>query len=197
MFSNCHWGILYYTVNLAVVIGVSSVVLFISPLHQWMEAGVLHEFSQQALIDAVWRFLTTAVKYVSFYHIVPQQRVKCLVSLEQLSGQYIAPITSRQKESARWMKFGSSSCIKTFLFCILNLDDKCISKEEKKNSLKESHSKSNSWWVFTKNKILDKVKLFTLLRCMHIFWVFQILHFWYYIFIDYLTWHSDRIMYTE
>lgn len=105
--------------------------LYIFPLHQWMEAVVLHEFSQQALIDAVWRFLTTAVKYVSFYHIVPQQKVKCLVSLEQLSAKYIAPITSLQKETARWMKLGSISCIKIFLFCILNLDDKCISKGKK------------------------------------------------------------------
>lgn len=64
-----------------------------------MKVVVLDEFSQQALIDAVWRFLTTAVKYVSFYHIVPQQRVKCPISLEQLSGQYIAPITSLQWKS--------------------------------------------------------------------------------------------------
>lgn len=83
---------------LAVVIEVSSVILCIFPL-QWMKVVVLDEFSQQALIDAVWRFLTTAVKYVSFYHIVPQQRVKCPISLEQLSGQYIAPITSLQWKS--------------------------------------------------------------------------------------------------
>lgn len=96
------------------------------------------------------------------------------------------------KESARWMKLGRLSCIKAFLFCIFNFDDKCISKEKKT--------------VFKRvipNQIIDKSKSKTKLNfyffqfafffCrMHFFWIFQVLHIWSSNLI--LSYYADRII---